>query len=717
MRHLRIAVLLIGALIAHNLHAQALGELRGRVIDQNGRAVENAEVELLPGSRHAITLDDGRFTIPEIRPGVYVLSARRIGYEPTDVNVAVGADSTRTFTIILVAISAQLDAIHIREKADGIQYSGVVLDQFDVPVADAEVVAIGINSQLKTDAMGRFVVAKLGKATLALRIRKVGYSAYFGSFRILAERADTIRMSRLAASLTPVDINELSGFGGDYWAYRELEQRETWKGSTSGTISGEELAERGPQSLCDALPGTASGAKLALHNDPWCKTLPKGEKTLLIDGVRCIRGLLSDYAAADVELVEYFPAGTDLKPDRRRGLPPPHAADMSGTLASHRCDMPPPVYVIWLRHDTPKPPPPLVIANTSNSAVDTAGRPVRLPLVEIQAVLINPSHLQGQVVDSTNRPIRSALVYTQDPLYATLSDKNGYFKFRELPSGPITLRAEHSGFVPIEFQLRLPADSTVGLGVKLLRAPAPIGTMQLDTTGTQGRMVKVVSDRGQPIMYANVTLDGATVRITDENGELKLGPGTRQKFSVRVARIGFAPWFGVVDLPATATMTITLPQIAQLLAPVTVSSGANGGPQSKASLPIAGFYDRWMMRQKGLVTGVFFGPEEIEFRHPTKVTRMLAGLNGIRLICDMSGDCSIQSTNPGGLKPGTACPLAIVLDGSQIYGQVNVDALVNVNDVMAIEVYERGGNVPIGLQVNDTKCGVVALWTGSRRPL
>jgi hypothetical protein len=94
---------------------------------------------------------------------------------------------------------------------------------------------------------------------------------------------------------------------------------------------------------------------------------------------------------------------------------------------------------------------------------------------------------------------------------------------------------------------------------------------------------------------------------------------------------------------------------------------------------------------------------------------MLAGLNGIRLICDMSGDCNIQSTNPGGLLPGTSCPLAIVLDGTQVYGQVNVDALINVNDVMAIEVYERGGNIPIGLQVNDTKCGVVAFWTGRRK--
>jgi hypothetical protein len=721
MRHSRVAVLLIGAVVGHALQAQAVGELRGKVVDQAGRAIENAEVELLPGSLHAITLDDGRFAISNVRVGVYVLSARRIGYEPTDVNVAVSGDSTVTFTITLVTISAQLDAIHIREKAGEIQYSGVVLDQFDVPVAEAEVVAVGINSQLKTDGMGRFTVPKLGKGTLAVRIRKVGYSAYFGSFRILAERADTIRMSRLAASLTPVEINELSGFGRDYWAYREMQQRQTWKNAMNGAISREELAQHGTENLCDALPGTPSGATLSMPMDPWCKLLPKGEKTILVDGVRCVHGLLSDYPAADVEFVEYYSVTTKLvgsKPfgtiAKQRG-PLLAADDMSGSLRAHQCDAPPPVYVIWLRHDTLKATPTRVVALDANPAVDSTIQ--RLPPVEVHAAvpLIDAAHLQGQVVDSANHPLRSALVYTQDPLYATLTDKNGYFKFRELPSGPITVRAERRGYVPIEFQLRLPPDSTVGIGLKLLSAAPAIGTMQLDTTGAQGRVVRVVSDRGQPVMYANVTLEGAQARITDAKGEINLDSGTRQKFSVRVARIGFAPWFGVVDLPANATMTVTLPQIAQLLAPVTVTGGA-GGPQNKLSLPLSGFYDRWMMRQKGTVSGVFIGPEEIEFRHPTKVTRMLAGLNGIRLICDMSGDCSVQSTSPGGLLPGTACPLAVVLDGSQIYGQVNVDELINANDVMAIEVYARGGNVPIGLQVNDTKCGVVAFWTGSRRP-
>jgi hypothetical protein len=221
----------------------------------------------------------------------------------------------------------------------------------------------------------------------------------------------------------------------------------------------------------------------------------------------------------------------------------------------------------------------------------------------------------------------------------------------------------------------------------------------------------VVSENSQPIMYANVTLEGATTRITDEKGEINLGVGKRQLFTVRVSRIGFAPWFGKVDLPAVATMTVTLPQIAHALAPVTV----NGEAAPKSTLALTGFYDRWMEKQKGALSGVFIGPEEIEFRHPTKVTRMLQGLNGVRLICDRSGDCAIHSTGQTSLLVGGGCPMAILFDGNQMYGSVNVDQLINVNDVAAIEVYPRGGNMPVGLQANDTNCGVVAFWTGSRR--
>jgi hypothetical protein len=47
---------------------------------------------------------------------------------------------------------------------------------------------------------------------------------------------------------------------------------------------------------------------------------------------------------------------------------------------------------------------------------------------------------------------------------------------------------------------------------------------------------------------------------------------------------------------------------------------------------------------------------------------------------------------------------------------VIIDHVVDAASVSAIEVYTRGGNMPVGLQVSDQACGVIAIWTGSRKP-
>jgi hypothetical protein len=230
-------------------------------------------------------------------------------------------------------------------------------------------------------------------------------------------------------------------------------------------------------------------------------------------------------------------------------------------------------------------------------------------------------------------------------------------------------------------------------------------------TGSRRYRLRVLSEQGDPIAYANVSLDGGAVHTTNEFGELGLGATMPEPTTATVRRIGFEPWTGRAKFSDSMTViTIPLKRTAQLLGTVRV------GAQREASSPfLKGFYDRWEQAQKGALSGTFIGPEEIEFRHPSKVTRMLQGLNGVRLICDPHGDCAVQASHPGAIHIGDGCPMAIALDGQQLYGQVNIDQMINANDVMAIEVYPRGGNTPISLQLNDTKCGLVAFWTGSRR--
>jgi hypothetical protein len=233
-------------------------------------------------------------------------------------------------------------------------------------------------------------------------------------------------------------------------------------------------------------------------------------------------------------------------------------------------------------------------------------------------------------------------------------------------------------------------------------------------------LLRVVSADGKPVVYANVSIAGGTVRITNAKGEIPLGTGRIHMASASVRRIGFAPWFGTIDFPDTASaVTVTLAHVAQYLGEMRIT-----GQKNPSSPFVQGFYDRWLDRQKGLLSAVFIGPEELETRHADKITGMLYGLNGVCMYPPLPKSTVLYSSHAGSLTSGMMgpCPnypMAIVVDGMQQYppagGQVYVDVLLEANDVMAIEVYDRAGNMPVSLQVNDTKCGVVAFWTGARR--
>jgi hypothetical protein len=522
-------------------------------------------------------------------------------------------------------------------------------------------------------------------------------------------------MPRLAQSLGAVEIKEQSGFGNDEWVYKDLDQRTRWKGATAAAISREELAQQGAVNLCDAILATPTGSRYVAITRFNC---PRTFVRVLLDGALCQQERkLTDFTADEIETIEYFPRVLD----GNFKVP----SDLSGNLAARGC--PPAVFVIWLRHEAAKVPRAVAAAEKPDPVVDSTGRPAdertRPPpdVARSAGPLARPSYLQGQVVDSTGRPLRAAVVYTEDPPRAALSDKKGFFRLGDLPSGPVTIRVERGGFDGTQFELRLPPDSTVGIGVKLMPSELASGSVQIDSVfapgiSIPGRKVRVLSEDGAPVMYANVAIEGAMTRITDEKGEINLTPGKRQTFTVSVSRIGFARWFGKVDLPSPAVMTVTLPRIAESLAPISVA----GVSPIKSPLALTGFYERWRERQLGALSGTFIGPEEIESRHPSKITDMLRGLNGVMIAqaCPSGTGCSVA------LSPANRCQMAVLIDGmqqrpeqiggSKVHG-IPIDMILDANDVMAIEVYPRGGNMPVSLQGDDTICGVLAFWTGSRR--
>lgn len=79
------------------------------------------------------------------------------------------------------------------------------------------------------------------------------------------------------------------------------------------------------------------------------------------------------------------------------------------------------------------------------------------------------SHLQGTILDTLGNPIAKAIVEVDEPSMAAFADDSGFFRLRNIPAGPRTIRIRKVGFDGVDFELNLLADSTIHIGVKLNR--------------------------------------------------------------------------------------------------------------------------------------------------------------------------------------------------------------------------------------------------------
>ena len=289
------------ALSSAGARGQATGDINRIIVDGNGRPVADARLELRPGSLHVASEEDGHFAFRGVALGKYSIVARRIGYQVLTTQVEVTQSGAKP-VIVLVAIPRVLDSVRIVERAAVNRYSAIVLDDAGAPVPDASVTVEGISNTLRTDSLGRFVVPKQVHGTLVIRMRKMGYRAYLGSFRMIATRADTLRMSRLAQGLSPVEITEASGFGRDTFVYQDLDQRSRWKTQQAAIISREELSAMGRLNICTALSFTPTGARYHVACARSC---------VILNGVGMTLMPASAYYADQIEMVEYYPRNSD----------------------------------------------------------------------------------------------------------------------------------------------------------------------------------------------------------------------------------------------------------------------------------------------------------------------------------------------------------------------------------------------------------------------
>jgi hypothetical protein len=240
-----------------------------------------------------------------------------------------------------------------------------------------------------------------------------------------------------------------------------------------------------------------------------------------------------------------------------------------------------------------------------------------------------------------------------------------------------------------------------------------------DTTRTLRGVV--MDSSGQAISYANVDAGGAHRTISDAQGRFVILLESSNRINVNVRRIGFLPAsVRLESLPDTA-IQIRLAPSAQHLAAMRIAA------EHSRVLEADGFYNRMLDRELGVGGGEFVTPEEIELRHPARVTQLLDDRHG--LLVRRVGSCHILVQCWAIFGPG-GCIMTLYLNGQRLmpksmFGRgtglndhkpterdvVFLDELISASAVSGIEIYSRGSRAPPQYQTLNGTCGVVVLWT------
>ncbi|HMS03124.1 MAG TPA: carboxypeptidase-like regulatory domain-containing protein [Gemmatimonadaceae bacterium] len=235
-------------------------------------------------------------------------------------------------------------------------------------------------------------------------------------------------------------------------------------------------------------------------------------------------------------------------------------------------------------------------------------------------------------------------------------------------------------------------------------------------------VVRVLDPQTKPIPYALVTLRDGVSRVADDSGMVVFNEAPKDSMRLVARRIGYDPFGGwVTRSEVTGEFAIALRILPRSIQAVQITERAN------TPLGRSGFYDRVQRVQRGAYSARMITPEELEIRNPIRLTQMLQGENLVRVQrFDMNRS---MLTGRGG-----TCGMTILLDGMRVSGTLeellenrtnpppvstltSIDDLVTAQSIAAIEIYASVASIPAELQrtAGNVQCGLVAIWTGSRR--
>jgi hypothetical protein len=329
------------------------------------------------------------------------------------------------------------------------------------------------------------------------------------------------------------------------------------------------------------------------------------------------------------------------------------------------------------------------------------GRPIPAGLVRMSV-----GGGERRVVADSSGVYRTCLTPSREPVYLTASVRG------------------HTGMdvAPLEAE-PTPVDVPGFTRVDLLAAAQPVGgRTHADTAAALvGRVLDDATDG--PVAEATVVLRDTTGRavasqVTDDDGRFRIPhPGRGSRFTLSVEHVAFATSEGGVLFPPVehVLVEVQLARQAIELDPVIVRE------RRGRALLDAGYYDR-----KARGAGVFVDRREIERRSPTRITDMLRGRAGLRVVNVGLGATDVrflQQVNfqysPDRCQPAVWIDGGLAREGGTLpargdRGAMALSSLMSPEHVEAMEVYDGTAGLPSEYAEANAPCGIILIWT--RRP-
>jgi len=133
-----VCFLTVALSLSPSAGAQPTGSIAGTVVDEAGTPLPSVNV-VLPGlDRGTTTADNGRFQLPDVPPGTYLLRAQFVGYTPATDTVVVEDGTTTRVELALTPESVDLEGIQVTALGPTTRPSGTLdADQLrEAEVAD-----------------------------------------------------------------------------------------------------------------------------------------------------------------------------------------------------------------------------------------------------------------------------------------------------------------------------------------------------------------------------------------------------------------------------------------------------------------------------------------------------------------------------------------------------------------------------------------------------